>query len=1180
MRDKGMNMFGEQEDKVFSSKKFKKAVRANPYPFLVQRQSMDQDIIPMLDPIPDGKYIQYYKSFCFLKEDGACDFRDDQIAGYFTIKDNALDGEATWVNIAGDTLKHGFFAGGLKVDEWKIVFAKLGYFGLEEAETFIETGNVESRYDEMLVTFTKGVAEGSYQKVNQDGITLEKGAYTDGEESGEWTLYSKYPAEEYLKAFDGIYPVEKHFVINSDDLLIAHPFLIRSGLHNAWEHDPAVYNFFPEYDIPSLPGLYEPAFPIVENFELEEEIYDDSFSEMEYYEEEYYDEGMYGEYELEGFAGGLSYFESTILDPNTNKQVLRGDIFDSLGAYPNYLEVHETFYRNGQLAYRYEFENGNLKEEPIIYWDNGNVHDEIKFIADSNHYLRTIYDYDGKEFSSFLYDSAGYYKISNHFDGNRELIEIDGLKFYHTDYDRKFHYSIPDSVLEFVSVPNTITDREWHLIDTTLIEETILDPVNRTANYYAFSLFGDTLIKSERIYAEDYGSWTGKRTRQAGPFTLSGVRSASLYDWLEVDSIPILMTNRYRSFNVDADYELLYEGERLTGPMEYKFKGKKYKFKKDQVTIPNDEKAWDKFAEELIFYRILGEQGKLKKKHREIASVQYNSRMQYEQFSSLYDNLFNPVFSTPFDLSSGSYDDYYWEEEMSGEASPFTEKIEGYFLDGKPEGIWRSYDQFGKVRMEVNYSNGALNGKIRKYTYSDPMPEEYYYYEEEQDSFPEKRTYYLAEEYNYKNDMRDGAAYDYNWYGEILQEQHFKEGYLEGLTTERNDIATSFTEYKDGYRDGYSRTYLTLPGKDSILLFDLNFQNGALQGESASYHTNGKISKRGFFLQGEPIEDYEGYDSLGFKYHYVKFEYGFPIEEKLWEENELSVRYTFDWKDSIEFIPMNLTDSESLDALLVEAGLSDGWEYQPYLGRQTIVDKGGIDYHLTKYFPNDTVSRDGEIVKGKKSGHWDFFSYEGEKLYEVNYFDTLLVINDSVKFNAKGIYADYDSLGNELYRAYIIEKSERFDCSHKDHYEVRQFYTISEANDSLGRMNGEVFNFYDNGTLQSYGKMKDGLPDGDWRYYDPAGKLNKYGAYVQGKREGRWLSGDLSKTKYLGDICLNPNMPDVEETLRFRENFLDIQIINYRMGREKGSEYYDINMNRFIENSDDGEDMETEIDEE
>ena len=124
-------------------------------------------------------------------------------------------------------------------------------------------------------------------------------------------------------------------------------------------------------------------------------------------------------------------------------------------------------------------------------------------------------------------------------------------------------------------------------------------------------------------------------------------------------------------------------------------------------------------------------------------------------------------------------------------------------------------------------------------------------------------------------------------------------------------------------------------------------------------------------------------------------------------------------------------------------------------------------------------------------------------------------------------------------------------------------------------MNGYVQNFYDNGTLQSEGKMKNGLPDGIWKYYDPYGKLNQYGNYVLGKRDARWLSGDLSKTKYLGDICLNPNLPDLEEEIKYRENLLDIKITNYKLGKSLNTQFYDINMNSFI---DDENEYEIEID--
>jgi hypothetical protein len=49
----------------------------------------------------------------------------------------------------------------------------------------------------------------------------------------------------------------------------------------------------------------------------------------------------------------------------------------------------------------------------------------------------------------------------------------------------------------------------------------------------------------------------------------------------------------------------------------------------------------------------------------------------------------------------------------------------------------------------------------------------------------------------------------------------------------------------------------------------------------------------------------------------------------------------------------------------------------------------------------------------------------------------------------------------------------------------------------------------------------------------------------------------------LGDICLNPNLPDLEKEMKYRENLLDIKITNYRLGKAVNSQYYDINMNAF-----------------
>jgi hypothetical protein len=119
-------------------------------------------------------------------------------------------------------------------------------------------------------------------------------------------------------------------------------------------------------------------------------------------------------------------------------------------------------------------------------------------------------------------------------------------------------------------------------------------------------------------------------------------------------------------------------------------------------------------------------------------------------------------------------------------------------------------------------------------------------------------------------------------------------------------------------------------------------------------------------------------------------------------------------------------------------------------------------------------------------------------------------------------------------------------------------YTVWEASDSLKLRNGYVKNHYDNGVLQNEGNMVDGLPSGVWKFYDPFGKLNQVGVYVKGKRDGRWLGGDISKTKYLGDICLNPNLPDIEKEIKLREQQLDIIITNYKLGKALNKEFFDI----------------------
>jgi antitoxin component YwqK of YwqJK toxin-antitoxin module len=1161
--------FGEDSDRKFLNKKFVKAVRNNPYSLLQQRFFENKDLTPVLDPIPDGDYVQFYNDFCIFDNKGECNNRDSIIGGYFSIKDNMLHGAALWIDLEGDTLKYGHFKNGIKEGVWKFENRRAPYaIGKKDAAYYIEHGELALDTTIEIITYRGGVKNGVFQRYANSRYPIDEGFYTNGLKSGEWKIREiTFKRVRYKKIRNRNNDlITLRFTYNDNDSLIVHQKWLRDGLISFRGADLKQFNFFSRYEV-KIPHneLYEIAFEEEQNLELEEEIDLETYDDLEYELDNL-------DYPVDRFRFEASDYQTLYYDSKLEKLKKRGVLMDSLGGIPQFTGTYESFYPNGNLMYRYEFKNGILEAEDTVFWDNGLAHDVITFLPDSNQFKRSIYDYDGKAYLDLIYDAKmDFVRIGENYEVEKEII-LDGYRAQEAAYGSYYYYNAYDTLLTELHEP-LLLYRSWFTEDSSLMYSSNYDPAKRVFSNDAISVMGNLVYDDKRAFSEDFESWTGKRSVRMGSLELVNTSSGSLHEWITPDTIPQNNVQySHERFDVAKDYMLLKDGENYTGEVSLNFSKSQLSVSKKGMIInfPSEKGLASKLSKDLERYQTKG-----KTKYPLIMSfidpTETETSMAQLVFSTFFGGPLQNFFNPPYEQYT---DDY--EPKRRNKAAVIS-AIEGYMLNGKAHGLWVSYDQFGNKMLALSYKMGEPHGEFNQYQYAFPKEKEelgLFGYEEEtlfEDSLPEKKTYYTSTTKHFVNGKAQGREIIYNWYGDIMSSANYIDGYLDGLSMERNMLAQSNMSYANGQLDGYYQTYLTLPNRDSILLFNLNFQDGLLQGESKSYHTNGNISKRGFFLNGNPIEDYEAYDSLGFKYHYVKFKYSYPVEERIWEENELSVRYLFDWEDSIRFEPTDITTSQSLEATLFQLGLGGGYMSQPYYGRPSLVRKTGVDYHMTKYYPNDSIARNGVMERGKKTGCWKYYSYHGELLYEVDYQDSILTLNDSIKFNSKGILSDFDADGNLLHTSFIIEKFSKYDCAHTDHYEIRQLYTSWEANDSIGRMNGYVQNFYDNGTLQSEGNMKDGLPDGTWKLYDPLGNLNHYGVYHQGKRNGRWLSGDLSKKKYLGDICLNPNLPDLKEEMDYRENLLDITITNYYLGKAMNREYYDIDMNSFL--SDESEDI-------
>ena len=69
---------------------------------------------------------------------------------------------------------------------------------------------------------------------------------------------------------------------------------------------------------------------------------------------------------------------------------------------------------------------------------------------------------------------------------------------------------------------------------------------------------------------------------------------------------------------------------------------------------------------------------------------------------------------------------------------------------------------------------------------------------------------------------------------------------------------------------------------------------------------------------------------------------------------------------------------------------------------------------------------------------------------------------------------------------------------------------IEELNASFPKASGEYRQFYDNGALQSSGRMSGKVMTGAWRWYRRDGSLMRTGSFTKGEQTGEWVTYDAA----------------------------------------------------------------------
>ena len=108
-------------------------------------------------------------------------------------------------------------------------------------------------------------------------------------------------------------------------------------------------------------------------------------------------------------------------------------------------------------------------------------------------------------------------------------------------------------------------------------------------------------------------------------------------------------------------------------------------------------------------------------------------------------------------------------------------KGEGVFdSEGKKDGLWQWYNEYGEVDSYENLRKGLLTGEYKEV-------------------YDNKNIRYL---YNYKDNLLDGSYKRYNEYGSLIESKNFKEDKLNGTYSSYYSLGTDFKKHEGTYVDG------------------------------------------------------------------------------------------------------------------------------------------------------------------------------------------------------------------------------------------------------------------------------------------------------------------------------------------------------------------------------------------
>ncbi len=355
-------------------------------------------------------------------------------------------------------------------------------------------------------------------------------------------------------------------------------------------------------------------------------------------------------------------------------------------------------------------------------------------------------------------------------------------------------------------------------------------------------------------------------------------------------------------------------------------------------------------------------------------------------------------------------------------------------ISGTPtkHGLYKKYDEDGFLIEETMMANGQLNGV--------------------------SKTFYAGGEENgkvgsietYKNGIKDGLFENYEYKDGIKRTpktQIYKDGEVvkETFRNEKDEIikvgdvnGINYALYKNGQKE-----------------YQFVLSNGVANSESIGYYPNGKVKKKGSFLNNKEVGKWLEYSDSGVVIKETEYNDGVAVIEKY---------FLSDGSGGV------IKDVKNNDGLYTETTYQNGKIYsvaEKIYGQE----KGSYEKKMifngkyTEFYPDGKIKQDGVYELNFKNGIWKKYIQSGSTLESLEY-------NDG-KLDGKCTY--YFPNGNKHIEG-DYKKGESYGA-------LKTYYQSGKDSSIWNSSNAQFVSFSMNGDTLEKGKIYDGKKSGHWVIY-------------------------------------------------------------------------------------------------